>query len=212
MVSDGVVDPLNASRMSSDNGFPPETPDADLLRAWREGDAGAFGTLVRRYEGGLLRHARALLRRGGAAEDAVQEAFLTLARTPPDLDLAPRHGDGPPGLGAWLHRVTRNHCLDAMRSDARRRQREEALEADRPTAMLDPQLARVDATDTRSAVERSLAALPNDQREVLALRLLDDKSYAEIASITGRKVGTVGWLISVGMKALARELSPLMEA
>jgi DNA-directed RNA polymerase specialized sigma24 family protein len=44
---------------------------------------------------------------------------------------------------------------------------------------------------------------------VLVLRLFDDKSYAEIAAITGRKVGTVGWLISVGMKALAEELSPL---
>ena len=41
------------------------------------------------------------------------------------------------------------------------------------------------------------------------LRLFDEKSYAEIAEITGRKVGTVGWLISVGMKALAEELAPL---
>jgi len=90
--------------------------------------------------------------------------------------------------------------------------REETVEADRPTATLDPALAAVEATDTRSAVERSLAALPDDQREVIALRLLGDKSYAEIATITGRKAGTVGWLISVGMKALARELSPLMEA
>lgn len=212
MASVRGVDPLNASRMPPTDGTHPELPDADLLRAWRAGDSGAFGSLVRRYQGGLLRHARALLRHGGAAEDAVQEAFLTLARNPPDLEAAPHDGDGPPGLGAWLHRVTRNHCLDAMRSDARRRQREEAAEAERPTAVLDPQLAGVDAIDTRSAVERSLAALPNDQREVLALRLLDDRSYAEIASITGRKVGTVGWLISVGMKALARELSPLMEA
>ena len=208
---------VNASRMPLHDGRETESSDADLLSAWRAGDGQAFGALVRRHQGGLLRHARALLRRTGAAEDAVQEAFLTLARTPPDLAAAPagltgEGGDGPPGLGAWLHRVTRNHCLDTMRSDARRRRREEAIEADRPTAVLDPALAGVDATDTRSAVERSLAALPDDQREVLALRLLGDKSYAEIASITGRKVGTVGWLISVGMKVLARELSPLMEA
>lgn len=198
--------------MTLDDGQDLLRSDADLLRAWRGGEASAFGDLVRRYQGGLLRHARTLLRRGGAAEDAVQEAFLSLARTPPDLEAAPISGAGPPGLGAWLHRVTRNHCLDIMRSDARRRMREETVEADRPTATLDPALAAVEATDTRSAVERSLAALPDDQREVIALRLLGDKSYAEIATITGRKAGTVGWLISVGMKALARELSPLMEA
>ena len=198
--------------MPFDDGREPLTSDADLLSAWRAGEGSAFGDLVRRYQGGLLRHARTLLRRSGVAEDAVQEAFLTLARTPPDLDAAPASGDGPPGLGAWLHRVTRNHCLDMMRSDARRHAREETAGAERPTATLDPALAGLEATDTRGVVERSLNALPDDQREVISLRLLDEKSYAEIAAITGRKVGTVGWLISVGMKALARELSPLMEA
>ena len=67
----------------------------------------------------------------------------------------------------------------------------------------------VEAADTKAAVERGLLKLPVDQREVLVLRLFDEKSYAEIAAITGRKVGTVGWLISVGMKALADELAPL---
>ena len=52
-----------------------------------------------------------------------------------------------------------------------------------------------------------LARLPEDQREVLVLRLFGERSYREIAEITGRKVGTIGWLVSVGMKALARELN-----
>ncbi|MEM6671794.1 MAG: sigma-70 family RNA polymerase sigma factor [Planctomycetota bacterium] len=197
--------------MPLDDGSDRDASDADLLRAWRGGDSGAFADLVRRHQGALLRHARSLLRSQAAAEDAVQEAFLTLARTPPEPP-DPSEDGAPLGLGAWLHRVTRNHCLDTMRSNARRREHEDTLRAERPTATLDPSLERIDATDTRGAIERSLAALPEDQREVLTLRLLDDRSYAEIASITGRKVGTVGWLISVGMKALARELSPLMEA
>ncbi len=67
----------------------------------------------------------------------------------------------------------------------------------------------IDAADTKAAVERGLLRLPEEQREVLVLRLFDEKSYAEIATITGRKVGTVGWLISIGMKALAAELAPL---
>ena len=95
-----------------------------------------------------------------------------------------------------------------MRSDQRRRAREaeRASEADAAEAL------EVEALDTRSAVEHSISSLPDDQREVVSLRLLQECSYAEIASITGRNVGTVGWLISVGMKALARDLSPLMEA
>ena len=45
---------------------------------------------------------------------------------------------------------------------------------------------------------------------MLVLRLLGDKSYREIADITGKKIGTVGWLVSVGLKALSAELAPLL--
>ena len=38
------------------------------------------------------------------------------------------------------------------------------------------------------------------------------KSYKEIASITGKKIGTVGWLVSKGLKALSSELAPLLGA
>ncbi|MFT6111193.1 MAG: RNA polymerase sigma-70 factor (ECF subfamily) [Planctomycetota bacterium] len=188
---------------------PPHSTDDELLRAHRAGDVAAFTRLVERYQGALLRHARMLLMgRGsaGTADDAVQEVFLKLARNPPESVLE----TGP--LGAWLHRVTRNRCLDMLRSDTRRRDREVDAGTPENGAPEDPALAAVDAQDTRGAVERTLKKLPEDQREAVTLRLLEERSYAEIASITGRKIGTVGWLISQGMKALARELSPLLEA
>ena len=68
----------------------------------------------------------------------------------------------------------------------------------------------VDQADTREAVLRGLDALPVDQREVLTLRLLEGHSYREIAELTGRKAGTIGWLVSVGLEALSRELAPLL--
>ena len=96
--------------------------------------------------------------------------------------------------------------MDTKRSEMRRRRREEeASEREATSGDTDS----VDAADTKAAVERGLLKLPVDQREVLVLRLFDEKSYSEIASITGRKIGTVGWLISVGMKTLAAELAPL---
>ena len=50
-----------------------------------------------------------------------------------------------------------------------------------------------------------------DQRDVLVLRLLGDKSYKrDRRAITGKKIGTVGWLVSVGLKALSQELEPLL--
>ena len=182
---------------------------AALLDRFGSGETAAFAELVHRYEAPLLRHARALLGPGGPYEDAVQDAFMKLAQAPPELpsevrgDPAREHGH----LAAWLHRVTRNHCMDTMRSETRRKAREQERSADEATT---GGLATVEESDTRAAVERKLGELPEDQREVLVLRLLGDKSYREIAEITGRKVGTVGWLISMGLKALSRELAPLL--
>jgi RNA polymerase sigma factor (sigma-70 family) len=64
--------------------------------------------------------------------------------------------------------------------------------------------------DTRGFVRAAIAALPSDQREVLALRLFEEKSYREIAEVTGKKVGTIGWLISEGLQALSGRLAPVL--
>ena len=186
-----------------------EPSDGRLLAEWSKGEAGAFEALVARHERALLRHARALLGDWRSGEDVVQEVFLRLAQRPPVL-----HADvqGDPRaesavLASWLHQVLRNLCMDTKRSEMRRKRREEEAATREATS---GGAETVEGNDTKAAVERGLLRLPVDQREVLVLRLFDEKSYAEIASITGRKVGTVGWLISVGMKALAEELAPLV--
>ena len=186
-----------------------DASDAALLERYRLGDAGAFAALVRTHERALLRHAAGLLGPGSGHEDVVQEAFLRLAQSPPELDPG---AVGDPAaqraqLASWLHRVTRNLCMDLLRSETRRKRRERDVAAPERG---DGGLAAVDARDTRSAVEQGLHRLPRDQREVLVLRLLGEKSYREIADITGKKIGTVGWLVSVGLKALAAELAPLL--
>ncbi len=187
-----------------------DVPETKLLDRFREGDTRAFAELVRRHQGALLRHARSLLGAGSSCEDVVQDAFLKLAQQPPALPTEPE-GDSRPEraqLASWLHTVTRNLCMDALRSDTRRRQREERVAApEASTGGLDA----IEAADTRAVVERQLGALPQDQREVLILRLLGEKSYREIATITGRKIGTVGWLVSVGLKALSAQLAPVLQ-
>lgn len=182
--------------------------DGGLLAAWSAGDARAFEALVLRHEKALLRHAQSLLGAWRGGDDVVQEVFLRLAQRPPEI---PASACGDPQaeravLGSWLHQVTRNLCMDTMRSERRRKRREEESSAREASP---GGLERVEADDTRTAVEKSLLKLPEDQREVLALRLFGEKSYQEIAAITGRKTGTVGWLISIGLKALAAELAPL---
>lgn len=183
--------------------------DGELLDAWHAADAMAFEVLVQRYQGPLLRHSRALLGDRRGCEDVVQEALIRLAKKPPVLPESvrsdPRAQEAV--LASWLHQVTRNLCMDAMRREKRRERREAevAVEAASGGGIND-----VESRDTRAAVERSLLKLPSEQREVLVLRLLGERSYKEIAEITGRKIGTVGWMISVGLQQLAQELAPLV--
>lgn len=184
--------------------------DVTLLEAWSKGHQEAFEILVGRYQRALLAHSRALLGSTGAVEDAVQEAFLRLATKPPRVaELEPELRVGAARssrLGSWLHKVTRNACMDQLRTEGRRREREARVaSAESDAGGLD----RVEAADTRAAVEAGLGRLKAEEREVVALRLIAERSYAEIAEITGRKLGTVSWLLSRGLKALARELEPL---
>lgn len=182
-----------------------DTTDHDLLHAWHAGDATAFTALVTRHQAALLRHARGLLGPGGGYEDVVQEVFLKLARE--RLMPPAGGGEGAGQLASWLHTVTRNACMDTLRSESRRRARERSV-ATTEAAPGGQQL--VEAEDTRARVERAIEDLPVDQREVLVLRLLAGRSYGEIAEVTGKKVGTVGWLISEGVKALSVSLASLM--
>jgi RNA polymerase sigma factor (sigma-70 family) len=97
--------------------------------------------------------------------------------------------------------------MDDVRTEKRRRRREEeAAGREAVSGGFDG----IEEADTRAAVERGLERLPKDQREVLVLRLIGERSYREIADITGKKVGTVGWLISEGLDALGRELAHLL--
>lgn len=190
------------------------TTDGALLAALQRGDRYALTELVERHQRVLLGHARALLGDGGRHEDVVQEVYLKLLERPPQIP-PDKLGDGEAErahLRAWLHTVTRNCCMDTLRSDSRRRAREGSAathDIARPSHSGGADAA--EQRDTREAVERGLAKLPQDQREVLVLRLLGERSYKDIAQVTGKKIGTVGWLISEGLKALAGELAPLVD-
>ena len=98
--------------------------------------------------------------------------------------------------------------MDTLRADKRRRRRERNVAADEAN---EGGIGSIEEADTRAAVEKEIEKLPVDQREVLVLRLLGDRSYKEIAEITGRPIGTVGWLVSLGLKALGAGLAPLLE-
>ena len=164
--------------------------DGSIVQAVIDGDREAFRVLVDRELAGVVRTAARILGDVHEAEDIAQETFVIAYRS-----LATWRADGP--FGAWLARI-------AVRLAVRRASRRRVLpwaqpghladEEDRALAIqaphADPAHVAVRGEQARD-LRRAVAALDEPYREVVALRFFADRSLDEIATITGRPLGTV---------------------
>ena len=114
------------------------------------------------------------------AEDAVHDAFETALSTPSAYDAR----KGP--LKPWFLRVVRNRCIDMLR-----RRRGSSVPVEELEASGVAQEEIVEAEQARSRVQKALAALSADKREIIVLRDYLDLSYAQIADVLDVAPGTV---------------------
>jgi RNA polymerase sigma-70 factor (ECF subfamily) len=143
----------------------------------------------------LRRHAMRLTRNWHGAEDLVQET-LTKA-------WASREGFTPgTNLGAWLHTILRNTFL----SDVRKRWREVADADGQLTAQLS-QPAPQDHAVALSELVKAMTALPDSQRDALALVGASGFTHEEAASRMGCAIGTVKSRVSRARASLGALLS-----
>ena len=96
---------------------PSEDPDADLIERWQKGDPDAFERLVRNHERNVFRLLYRMLGSREEAEDAAQEAFLSLHRHGHRFRRESR-------FSTFLYRVAANAALNRRRSLGRARARE----------------------------------------------------------------------------------------
>lgn len=69
---------------------------------------------------------------------------------------------------------------------------------------------RAGLTDLRAALGRELPRLPGNQREALRLRVVEERSYDEVAQVLGVSEPTARARVSRGLRALARALEPVV--
>jgi len=154
----------------------------------------AFEALVRRHGGAVHRLAAGMVG-PGAADDVVQEVFISVYR-----HLAGFRGEAQ--FSTWLHRVTLNACHKALTA----RVHLPLEDTPEPTAPHDPAQAGEQA-DLRVRLAWALGQLPPEQRDAVSLRELGGLDYAEIAGVLGLELGTVKSRISRGRAALRDLLS-----
>jgi RNA polymerase sigma-70 factor (ECF subfamily) len=184
-------------------------PDAELVAQWQAGDLRAFECLVRRHERRVFRLLYRMLGSREEAEDATQEAFLSLHRHGHRFRREAR-------FSTFLYRVAANAALNRRRSLGRARARVEELGRrqlagdESPSSAPDPEAAAHGA-EVQGAVQRALLELPRDLRIAVVLFDIEGRAYKEIADVLGVPEGTVKSRIHRGRSALRESLRGLLD-
>ena len=183
--------------------------DRDLLRAYAEtSDTDSLGVFFGRYQGCLVRFASRLLGDPDAAQDVVQETFLQVARHPRKLlDVESCHN--------WLLKVARNIGISQLRRNALAKKHAGAVAIrvmERAETRESEHAKAIETEEMRARVRAEIERLGPRYRELLLLKVQEDKSYKEIAEITGLTVTNVGYLLHMAMKDLARRLNRSKES
>lgn len=169
------------------------TPEQEMhcVRRVLDGDVNAFEQLMHAHEKTVYNLALRSLGNPQDAEDVTQEVFLKAYRS-----LSSFRGDSK--FSVWLYRIVSNLCLDFLRAKSRRPAQSLTVEDDEgevdeleiPDEHFSPEKL-LDRKLTRESVQRGLASLPDDARQILLLRELKGLSYEEIADVLGLEPGTV---------------------
>ena len=177
-----------------------QTREHQLVMAAKGGDEDAFAALVRLYEKRVFALAVRMCGSREDAAEAAQEAFLAAWQ-----GLSFFRGDA--SFSTWLYRLTSNACVDLLRREGRHRSAagpsldDEELSLDVPDTALSPQ-DEAERQELREAIDRGLAALSPEHREILILREMHQLSYDEIAEVLSLDTGTVKSRISRARRQL----------
>lgn len=141
----------------------------------------------------LRRFAFALSRNAADADDLTQ---MTIERA---LNARAQFEQGTK-LDSWLYRIMRNLWIDTARSRARKSKMEAGADA-AETVAIDPRPAIEASVDLRR-IMAAMERLPDEQREVVALILIEGLGYRETAELLGLPIGTVSSRLVRGRLAL----------
>ena len=182
--------------------------DEKLVARTLTGDRNAFRTLVDRYYNTVYRLCRSIVRNAEDAEDATQEVFVRAHQA-----LGQYAGRG--AFGAWLRRLTVNHCLNRVQSAQAKASARgcslDLLAETLPASHSEDPEERLLRAEERNKIKTELEFLPPQQRAALALRLLDGLSYEEIADLMGVPVNSVRSWLHRGRARLREALQEVVE-
>ncbi|HEV2492378.1 MAG TPA: sigma-70 family RNA polymerase sigma factor [Terriglobia bacterium] len=179
--------------------------ETDWVARVQRGDREAFTPLVERHERRVRSLVYHLVRRRDEVEDITQEIFIKAFKNI-------RSYNGESSFGTWLGRIAVNHCYDYLRREQKARvsyhwqmaeeagrRMEENLEQHQPLSV-EEEIA------LRDLAAKLLERAPADDRVILSLKELEDRSIEEIAELLDLRVNTVKVRLHRARKRMLEDL------
>lgn len=207
---------MNPSHASVDPAAPTgDNSDALLVQRCVSGDTSAFDLLVIKYQRRIRRLIARMVRDTDLIEDIAQETFIRAWR-------ALHQFQGEAQFYTWLYRIavnTAKQFLNKLQREPKSADNffssdgdldETFSSRDEPSTDETPESVLA-AKEIMSALDKAMAALPNDLRAALTLREIEGLSYEEIAQSMACPVGTVRSRIFRARESISAVLKPLLE-
>jgi RNA polymerase sigma-70 factor (ECF subfamily) len=177
--------------------------DEELMPRIGEKDPDAFEVFYDRHGGVAYSLAYRIVGERGAAEDVVQEAFVSIWRS------GARYDRARGSVRSWMLGIVRNRAIDFLRSKAGRAPKldfdDDAVLEHRPAAELtDAEALR---RETTHELRGALGELPSEQSKVIELAYFGGFSHSEIAKMLDVPLGTVKGRMRLGLEKIRGELA-----
>ena len=172
--------------------------ESQAIAAIKSGDREAYDYLVAKYMKRVVSVAWGVIRNATDAEDLAQEAFVKAYQS---ID---RFRSGEP-FGPWIYRIVTNLALDLTKH--RRKFRDEELTGEEPAKRRDDAEVPAVASEIGRRIDRAIESLPEMQRIVARLFLVEEFEHREIAAMTGLTEGTVRSHLSLARAKLREQLA-----
>jgi RNA polymerase sigma-70 factor (ECF subfamily) len=177
--------------------------DEELMPWIAKKDPEAFEVFYDRHGGAGFSLAYRILGDRSAAEDCIQEAFISIWKS------GARFDSTRGSVRSWTLSIVRNRAIDALRSKAGKAPKltfdDDAILEARPAA--EHTEAEVLAAETAVEVRGALSQLPTDQSKVIELAYFGGFSQSEIAGMLNVPLGTVKGRMRLGLEKVRAELA-----
>src|SRR5436190_609522 len=180
--------------------------DEDLMQLVRKGESAAFEVVYQRHATAAFSLAYRMVGTRNAAEDVVQEAFLSLWRS------GARYDRARGSVRTWVLGIVHNRAIDALRRSVvhdRRRASDEGIEERfEARERTDVEAAR---NDEAQGIRQALTTLPAEQSRVIELAYFGGFTQTEIASMLDTPIGTIKGRMRLGLEKMRAQLGGLRE-